>query len=88
MSSRGSPPSGADQGEGGHTGATQGAVLADLAYKVLGDTVPPHIRADSTTPSTCFALCDFNGCYNKFHFILWRYGQCMRPGHALTGGET
>ena len=55
--------------EGDHTGATQGARLEALAYKGLGDIVPPHSRADSTTPSTCFALCDFNGCCKEFNFI-------------------
>ena len=69
MSSRGSPPSGVGQGEGGHIGATQGAKSADLAYKGLGDTLPPHSRADITALGTCFALFDFNGCSNKFHFI-------------------
>ena len=66
MSSGESPPSGADKGEGGHTMATQGAVVADLAYKRLGDTVPPYSRALSTAPSICFSLCDFNGCCNHF----------------------
>ena len=33
-----------------------GAESVDLAYKGLGDLVPPHSRAVSTAPSTCFAL--------------------------------
>ena len=70
VSSGGSPPSGADQGEGGHTGATLGAGLEDQAYKGLGDTFPPHSRAHGTTPSTRHALCVLNGCCNQFHFIL------------------
>jgi hypothetical protein len=76
VSSGGSPPSGADKGEGGHTRATQGARLADLAYKGLGDTVPPHSRALSTAPSTFFALCVLNGCCNEFHFISFHFFLC------------
>jgi len=34
-----------------------GAESVDLAYKGLGDIVPPHSRAVSTAPITCFALC-------------------------------
>ncbi len=45
----------------GHLGATQGADLVDLAYKGLGDIVPPHSRAVSTAPSACHALRVFNG---------------------------
>ena len=73
MSSGESPPSAAEQGEGGHTGATQGAGLVNLAHKGLGDVVPLHSRADSTTTSTCFAMCDFNGCCNEFHFISFHF---------------
>ena len=71
MSSRGGPPSGADKGEEGHPGVTWGADHADLAYEGPGDTIPPHSRAGSTSPSTCYALCDFNKCCKKisFHFI-------------------
>ena len=54
------------------------AELVDLAYKELGDIVPPHSRAVSTAPSTCFTLCALNGCYNQFKikkfkcvFIFW-----------------
>ena len=79
MSLGGSPPSGADQGEGGHTGAAQGAELEDMAYKGLGDTVPQHSRVDSTTPSTCYALCDFNGCCNKFHIISFHFMHLAIP---------
>ena len=42
----------------------------DLAFKGLGDIVPPHSRAVSTAPSTCFALSALNGCCNKFNLIL------------------
>ena len=45
-----------------------GAESVNLAYKGLGDIVPPHSRAVSTAPSTCFALCGLNGCCNQFKF--------------------
>jgi len=47
--------------------------IEDRAYKRLGDTVPPHSRADSTTPSACYALRNFNGCCNQFHFISFHF---------------
>ena len=43
--------------------------IADLAYKGLGDIVPPHSRAFSTAPSACYALRVLNGCCKQFHFI-------------------
>ena len=85
MSSGGCPPSGAEYGEVGHTGATQGAGIADLAYRGLGDFVPPHSRALSTTPSTCYALCDFNGCCKQFHFISFHFLGLRVVFFALTG---
>ena len=69
MSSGGSLPSGTKIGEGGYHGETYGAELADLAYKGFGGIVPLHSRAFSTASSTCFVLCDFNGCCKEFHFI-------------------
>jgi len=41
----------------------------DLAYKGLGDIVPPYSWVGSTSPSTRFALCALNRCYKQFHFI-------------------
>ena len=56
MSSRGRLPSDTEVGEGGYHGETYGAELADLAYKGLGDIVPPHSRAFSTVPDACYAM--------------------------------
>jgi hypothetical protein len=56
VSSGGRLPSGNEIGEGGYHGETYGAEHADLAYKGLGGTVPPHSRAVSTAPSACYAL--------------------------------
>ena len=58
-------PSGTEIGLGGHPGETLGAGLADLAYKGLGDTVPPHSRAFDTVPSACYALRVLNRCCNN-----------------------
>ena len=69
MSLGGRLPSGAEIREGGHPGETQGAGLEDLAYKGLGDVIPPNSRVDSTTPRACYALRAFNGCCKQFHFI-------------------
>jgi len=66
VSSSGSPPSGADQEEGGHIGSAQGAGFADLAYKWLGDIVPLHSRADCINPSTCFAFAILTGVVTNF----------------------
>ena len=62
MSSRVRLPSCTKIGEEGYRGETWGAEEADLAYKGLGDIVPPHSRAVSTSPSACYALRAFNGC--------------------------
>ena len=78
MSSGGSLPSGTEVGEGGYHGETYGAELADLAYKGLGGIVPLHSRAFSTAPSTCFALCDFNGCCKQFHIISFHFISCPK----------
>ena len=71
MSFGGRLPSDTEIGEGGYHGETYGAEYADLAYKGLGGTVPPHSRAVSTSPSACYALRVLNGCCNHLSFFIY-----------------
>jgi len=76
-------PSGTEIGEGGYHGETYGAEHADLAYKGLGGTVPPHSRAVSTAPSECYTLRVFNGCCNHLSFFLSFVVQMMLAKAAI-----
>jgi len=58
----------------------------DLAYRGLGDIVPPRSRAVSTTPSTFFALCALNERCNQFHFIFHARSNGGEGGSEVVEG--
>ena len=65
-SSGGCPPSGAEEGERGYTGATYGAGIVDVAYKGLGDFVLPHSRALNTALVHATRCAILTGLVNNF----------------------
>jgi hypothetical protein len=85
MSSGGSPPSGADKGEGCHYGETYGQEFVELAYKGLEDIVPQNRRVVKTTPSTCYALCVYTGVVTNF--ISFHFKDCI-PTPLNYGGRS
>ena len=56
-----------------------------MAYKGLMDTIPYISRALSTIPSTCYALCAFDGCCKKKKHFIWIIPEAERLHmHAFT----